>query len=264
MLMPFVILAVLFLAASLPAAPGGGAFLTVKGEGYAVKFDSTSDMRRLAVESAYKSAVAAAIKQIVGEGVYKNQSDIFAVEIVPKAESFVTEYKVLSIGWMRHFDMPEAEALIKSAGSNVDAESGKKIEEGGPDETTGGAEGANEGGVMAMHVVIEAKVDLKALTKDVRRFAAVPDEKSGTVILTIIGLGANAEFEELKERISKLDYIVSLSYSSFTKSKITLSALTSETGSAFYERMSKDLGSDYAVIPGGENKVIIKSERKGR
>ncbi len=277
----FTIVFCLVLGATYAMAAGKSTVTTVKGEGYAVKFSESMELKRIAIDSAYKDAVTTAIKNVTGEALYAGAADRLESDIVSRADRYVVSYKILAEGWMTHYDMPDAAAIIGAA--EAEKEEGKKVAGGkvvleeipkegdelsliGEDEDELTDEEEEEKlrlammGVKALHIVIEAVVDTKSLVRDLRKYVTIADEKTGTVCIVVLGISDYKEFEALRERLERSDFIRFVSFESFRKGKFTLKASVVEGGETFYDKISEELGSDYVVIPGGTDKIIIKAE----
>ncbi len=257
----------------------------VKAEGSAVKGEDEALTKRAALEDALKGAVARAVNSVLKDEKAEEISDLLEVEIYSTPMRYVLNYRILSEGWITHFDLPED--FLKPEEIEEVVEEGVKLEDLEYHENVGG--GAEEvdpetpqwpegpagaeveaaapesarkdlgaGGVVLYHLWIEASVDIGELKKDIGRFADIEEQETTTVEVVMLDVPDYRSFESLKKRLEEMDIIKGLSFESFSKGRYVLSAAVAGDGHALYDSLVDTLGKDYILIPGGTGRVIIK------
>ncbi|MBI5599251.1 MAG: hypothetical protein HY890_05870 [Deltaproteobacteria bacterium] len=227
---------ILFLLVVTQAHPGLCETLAVKAEGIGFRSDENPDVKAMALEDALRNAVPIAVRSAVKEALPAGITEQME-KAYPDALRYIVNYRILSEGFVRHYDMPPPGG-----------------EESPP---------ASPGGVEAYHVWVEANVNTGQLRKDIQRLT--PDAALASVVtVEVAGVEAYAAFDDLKQRIEGMDAVRELSYLSFSRERIVLAVAISGPAHAFFDRIAGSLGGGFAVIPAGADRVIIKKEEKGQ
>ncbi|MBI5559720.1 MAG: hypothetical protein HY883_00385 [Deltaproteobacteria bacterium] len=220
------------------AAASFAATAVVKAEGAAVKSGDDPGVKERALESAMKNSVEAALRLVIKEEKINALSGELLERVFSDPLRYVLNYRILSEGLLRHFDMPEA--ALKS---------GEEEQPSGP--------------VDIYHVWIEASVDADGLRRDVGRFTGAGRDLA-PVTIEILGVEDWGTFNGLKETIEGMDIVMEVGYRSFSRGKIFITALVAGSGQNLYERLYKELGGAFTVAPAGEDRLIIRKEKPAK
>ncbi len=103
------IFASFFLLATAQFA-GAGEVSIIKIEGFAKKAEFAGDTKKEALERALRGSVEMAVKEVMkGEDILEN-AELIEERIYPNPMNYILNYKILSEGWITHFDLPDENA----------------------------------------------------------------------------------------------------------------------------------------------------------
>lgn len=233
-LIPMILLALSLLNPALSSADDLSA---VRSEGVASKSDDISAVKRKALDQALKNAVLSA-----ADGIIKKDS----VDINPQAaktavssspRAFVLNYRILAEGWINHIeDIPVAADLPEAAGQT-------------------------SGAVELFHIWIEASVDTVQLKNEILRLAG-GDSATSIVKLNILDLTDYGAFKTLMASLKRIGVIKDLSYNSFSRGRIEVTATVTGPSEGLSEKVAREAGDGFMVIAGGPNMLIIKPAKR--
>ncbi|MBI5468144.1 MAG: hypothetical protein HY891_03340 [Deltaproteobacteria bacterium] len=233
-LIPLILLTLSLLNPALSAADDLSA---VRSEGVASKSDDISAVKRKALDQALKNAVLSA-----ADGIIKSDS----VEINPQAaktavssspRAFVLNYRILAEGWINHMEeIPPVADLPEAAGQTP-------------------------GAVELFHIWIEASVDTVQLKNEILRLTGGGPATS-TVKLNILDLTDYGAFKTLMASLKRIGVIKDLSYNSFSRGRIEVTATVTGPSGGLSEKVAREAGDGFMVIAGGPDMLIIKPAKR--
>jgi len=95
-----------FLLLATAQFAGAGEVSIIKIEGSAKKAEFAGDTKKEALERALRGSVEMAIKEVMkGEDILEN-AELIEERIYPNPMNYILNYKILSEGWITHFDLP--------------------------------------------------------------------------------------------------------------------------------------------------------------
>ncbi|MBI5642392.1 MAG: hypothetical protein HY954_02840 [Deltaproteobacteria bacterium] len=219
-----------------PALIHAGELITVQSEGAATKTGDAAEEKRKAIDKALKNAVNEALSSYAKkEGVALTRE--LSEEILSNPRAFILNYKVVSEGWVSHLgptplivdNLPEA--------------------------------GQSPLGVELFHIWIEASIDDGALREAFGKAAAVKDASS-IISINIVDVTDYSEYKELIGALKRIALLNGVSYSTFSRGKITLHAKSGAGVGVLIERISKEIPENYIATAGGPETIIIKAAPK--
>jgi len=96
-----------FFLAVAPSFAWGGEVSVLKIEGSAAKAEFEADTKKEALESALRGSVETAVRKVMkAEDILEN-TELIEDRIYPNPMNYILNYRILSEGWITHFDMPE-------------------------------------------------------------------------------------------------------------------------------------------------------------
>jgi hypothetical protein len=262
----------------LYAPPVYAATVPVVGEGIARKGDDEYLAKKLALDNAFKHAVATALSDIMSDDMMERHSDFLDSKVYSRTLRYVRNYKILSRGWITHFDLLEEvdeEGELSELGDNKDTSStGRVLEVGSLDldnedeEKVMGA-GRAPGtvvGVDAYHLKIEANVNIELLKKDVSRVASIVADKLRKVTLIVEDVDDFMTFERLKKKLLDTSEVKELTYESFKRGEFVMTLLVSAPIERLFDADGGELGGDYKLVSKegglGREKIRIRKAQK--
>lgn len=219
------VLAAVALAPS-PALSREAAF--VASEGIAAKSDDIADVKRKALDKALRSAVIDSAKAILAkEGMKVPAGSLEQLASSPQA--FVLNYRIRSEGFVTHLDAAPQTPIADQS-------------------TAVGAE--------FYHIWIDATIDTDALKGAVARLASA-GASTGFVTINLMDMKDYATFTSLVDSLRKIAFIKEVSYSSFSSTRITLSAAITGDIPSLAGRIAREVPLDFAVMEGA-GQIIIR------
>ncbi|VAV85444.1 hypothetical protein MNBD_DELTA01-1019 [hydrothermal vent metagenome] len=95
-----------FLLLAMPQMAGAGEVSVLKMEGSAKKSEFEADTKKEALERALRGSVEAAVREVMkGEDILEN-AELIEERIYPNPMNYILNYRILSEGWITHFDLP--------------------------------------------------------------------------------------------------------------------------------------------------------------
>ncbi len=120
-----------FLLLATAQFAGAGEVSVIKIEGSAKKAEFGGDTKKEALERALRGSVEMAVKEVMkGEDILKN-AELIEERIYPNPMNYILNYKILSEGWITHFDLPgenaEPEGIDGEQASEGDSMDGVEL-----------------------------------------------------------------------------------------------------------------------------------------
>ena len=167
--------------------------------------ENTADADRLALEDAFKRAVAKGVESIVPKGELDKWALILDDTIYNNAARYILNYRILS----------------------------KEIME---DESP-----VTEGGIAIYNAYIEADIAVELLTKDITSAGIIQEGEVKRISITLLNFRNYKAFEFLKSNIFKARGVKKLHYISFARDKIEL-AVEASVGAYALQQEITDVG----------------------
>src|SRR3989338_10620177 len=190
--------------------------------------ENTADADRLALEDAFKRAVAKGVESIVPKGELDKWALILDDTIYNNAARYILNYRILS----------------------------KEIME---DESP-----VTEGGVAIYNAYIEADIAVELLTKDLTSAGVIQEGEVKRISITLLNFRNYKAFEFLKSNIFKARGVKKLHYISFTRDRIELAVEASVGAYALHQEIMdmnmKEGKIEAAVVAGwlASDKIEIR------
>ena len=232
-------------------------------------------LKKLALDHAFREAIAEALTLFLDNDEISDNEEFLSSEIYPQYLSYVLNYKILSMGWATHFDLPriEEEARVgltppgeAQDGSNNNDDGSK----GGRSGAAGGTAGGAAGGVRAYHINIEARVDLERLKSDVGKSISITKkDELRRVVIVVLGLEDYRTSEALKKRLMKNELVRELSYRTFLRGRFVFDVDVAGSFHDLFEGLRRELAGEFTLMPAGggwgtgEETLIIKAANAG-
>jgi hypothetical protein len=105
----FLAVILFFFLVVAPSVVMGGevSVINIEGSAAMAEFETETMTKKAALENALRGSVEAAVKEVMkGEDILENAESI-EDRIYPNPMNYILNYKILSEGWITHFDMPE-------------------------------------------------------------------------------------------------------------------------------------------------------------
>lgn len=222
--------------------------VVVDAEGTAIKSDAY-DVRKQAIDDSLRKAVRVAVDAVVRqEGMKKAAAPAALADISANPAEYVLTYKILSEGWMTHFDIsPQSvEEALGPANPNEAVPAGAALD-------------AQSTGVEVYHIRVNASIDAKrlyaALVNLTGSSAAKPAE---TYIVTLADMADYNVYSAATSAIEQLPDIKDVNYGTFYRGRITFTAASSLSGQTLVERLAKELGAGFVVEMAADHNISIK------
>ena len=221
--------------------------VVVDAEGVAIKSEAY-DVRRQAIDDSLRNAVRSAVETVTRQEGMKYPASQALAEVSAKPSAYVLSYKILSEGWMTHFDI-SPEAAAEALGPAQTAQNAA---------ATASLEAASLG-VEAYHIRVNASIDAKTLYADLASLAGGPAVAPAQVYaITLTDMTDYAVYSGAASVIEASPEIKDFDYRTFYRGKITLTAASFLSGPALAERLARELGPDFAVELTGSHEISIK------
>lgn len=227
-------LIMLLLALAVPALAVAEDLNAVRSEGIASKSADFNEVKRKALDQALKNAVITATDTIIKKDSMDINPEAARAAVSSSPRSFVLNYKILAEGWINHMEeVPPVPTDLPDASEQT------------------------PGAVELYHIWIEASVDAGQLKNELLR-AAGGDTVTSTVKLNILDLVDYGAFKNLMTSLKRIAAIKDLSYNSFSRGRIEVTATVSGPAAGLSEKVAREAGDSFRVIAGGPNMLIIK------
>lgn len=214
----------------------------VKAEGTAIRLGDEALIKRAAIDKALKGAVAAALEPILKKEAVQSGTDILEQAIFANPRAFILNYKILSEGWITH--MEPVSGVLESPSPQLQQDSATA-------------------GLELFHIWIEASIDARQLRGAVGKLSG-GNQTIIPVKITILNVTDYNAYRALISALKSITPVRDIAYSSFYRGKILLTAKVSTDTQTLIERIGREAGDGYIVIPGGAQSIIIKpAERPG-
>jgi len=207
----------------------------VQAEGSVQKSEEKTDVKKEALDQALRKAVSTALEALLKkEAIAVNpvQNESIESEIYANPRNFILNYRIVSDGWLTHMADPNTAPA--------------------PDPTM-----PNQAGVEYYHIWIEANIDSAQLRNLVGRITQ--GEGASFVKIIILGVTDYRAFKGLLASIEGIAAINDISYDSFYRGKIVLTAKINGSSQNLTERIAKEVAGKYAVAPGGQESIVIRA-----
>lgn len=110
-------------------AAWAGEVSVIKIEGAAAKAEFKADTKRVALENALKGSVEGAVKEVMKSEDILENAELIEKRIYPNPMNYILNYRILSEGWITHFDMPEDSVEPEGIeGEAFEGEDGEAVE----------------------------------------------------------------------------------------------------------------------------------------
>lgn len=228
-------------------------------------------LKKLALDDAFRDAIAEALTLFLDSDAIAENEEFLSSEIYPQYLSYVLNYKILSMGWATHFDLPRIEeeappGEARGGPGNNDDEGDEEGAKGG----RSGAAGGTAGGVRAYHINIEARVDLERLRSDVGKSISISKEELRRVVIVVLGVEDYGGSEALKKRLIKNEFVRVLNYRTFLRGRFVFDVDVTGSFHDLFEGLRRELAGEFTLMPAGggwgtgEETLIIKAANMGR
>lgn len=234
------IISVVILLLSLlnPAFAAAEDLSSVRSEGIASKSGDFSEVKKNALDQALKNAVISATDAIIKRDSVDINPETAKSAVSSSPRAFVLNYKILAEGWINHMeDIPPVPVVMPEAA------------------------GQTPGAMELFHIWIEASVDTALLKNEILRLAG-GDSVTSNVKLNILEITDYGEFKTLMASLKRIGIIKDLSYNSFSRGRIEVTATVAGSGGGLSEKVAREAGDGFMVIAGGPNMLIIKPARR--
>jgi len=231
-------LALATLALLSPCLSSAADLNALRSEGIASKAENFSEVKQKALDQALTNAVMQAAQSIIKSDSVDVTPEIARNAVSSTPRAFVLNYRILAEGWINHMEeIPPVPVDLPSAAEQT------------------------PGAVQLYHIWIEASVDTVQLKNELVKLAGGVSVTS-TVKLNILDLTDYAAFKTLMASLKRIAVIKDLSYNSFSRGRIDVTATVAGTSAGLPERVAKEAGDDFMVIAGGPNMLIIKPSKR--
>lgn len=216
--------------------------VTVDAEGMAIKSD-TYDVRKKAIEDALKNSVAASVDVAAKEGGHALVDEAAMFVISSKASSYILTYKILSEGWLTHFDIePKAVEAVPSAAQPIDVDAQQQSM-----------------GVDVYHIRIKAVVDAQKLAAALASQSVSSTAKpASSVRILFAEMPDYAAYSAALAVVGAVPEIHDLDNGEFYPGRITFTAAVSGNAAQFAARLAKELGEGFTVTLTDARNITIK------
>lgn len=228
----------ILLLSLLTPALSGAENLTVRSEGIASKSGDFSEVKKNALDQALKNAVNSAAESIIKRDSMDINPSTAKSAVSSSPRAFVLNYKILSEGWINHMeDIPPVPVDLPEAA------------------------GQTPGAIELFHIWIEASVDTAQLKNEILRLAG-GESVTSNVKLNILDITDYGAFKALMASLKRIGVIKDLSYNSFSRGRIEVTATVAGGGEGLSEKVAREAGDGFMVIAGGPNMLIIKPAKR--
>lgn len=227
------LIAYIFFILVYPAFTYAEDWAVVQAEGSAPKSEEKTDVKKDALDQALRKAVSTARDSLVKKeaiAVNPMQNESIESEIYTNPRNFILNYRIVSEGWITHMSSPAPVADPAMP---------------------------NQAGVEYYHIWIEANIDSAQLKNLVNR--VTQGDAASFVKLVILGVTDYGSFKKLLTSIDGIAAINDVSYDSFYRGKIVLTAKINGNGQGLAERIAREVAGRYVVAPGGPQTILIKA-----
>jgi hypothetical protein len=234
----FFIVAYIFFIMVYPAFAYAEDWAAVQAEGSVQKSEEKTDVKKEALDQALRKSVSTALAALLKkESIAVNpvQNESIESEIYANPRNFILNYRIVSDGWITHMAAPNTTPVPAA-----------------PDPAM-----PNQAGVEYYHIWIEANIDSAQLRNLVGRVTQTGG--ASFVKIVILGVTDYRAFKSLLASIEGIAAINDISYDSFYRGKIVLTAKINGNGQNLTERIAKEVAGRYAVAPGGQESIVIKA-----
>ncbi len=227
--------AYIFFILIYPALTYAEDWAVVQAEGSVPKSEEKADVKKDALDQALRKAASTALDSLVKKeavAVDPAQNESIESEIYTNPRNFILNYRIVSEGWITHMDAPAPAATDPTM--------------------------PNQAGIEYYHIWIEANIDSAQLRGLVSRITQ--GDTTTFVKLIILGVTDYNSFKNLLTSIDGIAAINDISYDSFYKGKIVLTAKINGNGQGLTERIAREVAGRFVVAPGGPQTILIKAE----
>jgi len=240
------------LLAYTPVFAGAGP-ISVDAEGTAIK-SSAYDVRKKATEASLRQAVSLAVTTVTRQEGTADADAAAIAYVNANAAAYVTTYKILSEGWMTHFDVSQ-QAVEEALGIDKNAERAVP---------TPPSIEAQSLGVEVYHIRINATLDGARLYAALVNFSGASSSRPAEIYaLTLVEMVDYAVYNAAMAALEASPEIKNINYGTFYRGRITLTAASFLAGRTLAERLVRELGSGFVVGMTGERAIFIKPAPAG-
>ncbi|MBI3754527.1 MAG: hypothetical protein HY266_10880 [Deltaproteobacteria bacterium] len=213
----YVLLFAVFFLAS-PALSQNNKIIHIEAMGSVAVSENIADADNLALEDAFKRAVAKVAETIIPKGELDALFPLLDDKIYSNASRYILNYRLLSE------DIMEDEVSLA------------------------------EGGVPIYNAYIEADIDVDLLTKDLIGAGIIREGEARTVAVTLLNLRNYKGFELFRSNLAKAAGVKNIRYNSFARDKIELTVETTGVVHALQQEIMamdmKDWKIEVSVVSG--------------
>lgn len=213
----------------------------VKSEGIAARSsEEKTDVKNRALDMAFKKAVAAALDLLLKSESLSANPGLSEQAVYSNPRAYIVNYKILAEGWVNH--MEPVQPL--------------------PDPSSETAAASGGAGVELYHIWIEASVDSAQLRGALSRIISNGDSPISSTTLNILDMPDYNSYKTLLASLKRIPIIKDITYSSFYRGRIVLTARATAGTQSLLERIAKEVSDSFIVIAGGPQTIIIKPAPK--
>ncbi len=270
---PALMILLALLSSPATAAKNFPGALKVSAEGVSYRLEDETELKGKALDMSLAEAVNSAYETLIAAGINEPDPDADTRVLLSSPLNYILSYRVLSDGWITHLVVPSSMKLPPRPPVEVEPNDAMTLEDGpifgsktnSTDdlETTGIGQPGQ--GIELYHVWIEADVDLESLRNDLFITARFASENTSLLTILLIDIKDYGEYEKIRDAVSAVDIVKEVYADSFSKGKIVLTAEVWGNPYMLMEKLTviKNTG-DYALIPAGQEKIVIKAGKRGR
>ncbi len=208
---------------------------TVQAEGSAPKSAEKTDVdvKKDALDQALRKAVSTALDSLVKEeaiAVNSVENESIESEIFANPRNFILNYRIVTEGWLMHMDSPAPAP---------------------PDQAM-----PNQAGAEYYHVWVEANIDSAQLKNLVSR--TTQGEAVSFYKIVILGVTDYDTFKGLLASMSGLASVNDISYDSFYRGNIVLTAKINGNGQDLVERIARGIAGGFVVVADGRDTILVR------
>lgn len=204
----------------------------IKSEGIAMKMEDEAEVKKKAIENALKNAIAAALGPIVKKDAAGMNVDFIYSKVNADPRAYVLNFKIVSEGWVAENPAPA------TGQPTPDAEAPPGIE--------------------VFHIWIEATIDTGQLRNVIGNLVT---GGQGTTVMTfnLINITDYASYRSLLASLERIPLIKEVSYNSFARGNIVLTAKVAGDVQTLSERINRETDGNFYAAANGPQSIFIKA-----
>ena len=268
-------LPVMVILLAIPSSPAKAAknfpgALKVNAEGVSYRLEDETALKGKALDMSLEEAVNRAYETLIAAGVNEPDPDADTRRTLARPLNYVLSYRVLSDGWITHLVVPPDMKLpprppltpVTIKDGPIFGSSDDPLNDDTDLDST--ENGIARQGLELYHVWVEADIDLERLRKDLFITARFASENTSFLTILLVDIKDYNDYENIITTVSEIDIVKEVYAESFSRGKIVLTTEVWGNPYMLIEKLSviKNKG-DYALIPAGQEKIVIKAGERG-